>query len=340
MIFSSARLKLTLSYLAIIMVLSVLFSMALYQVSASQIERGLQRGGVVFDKYANSGIAGPRSMMIDLGREQLDQARRQLVANLLLLNLATLVVGGALSYWLARRTLEPIEEAMEAQSRFTADASHELRTPLTAMKSEIEVALRQSKLSSAEAKMLLASNLEEVAKLEALSNGLLRLSQYQTAIDPAALKLCDVHELVAEAVTRVTKAAKAQSITIEPEVSKGVSLQGDRESLVELLVILLDNAIKYSPPKTVVKITAAVHGSQVVLRVQDQGIGIKASDQPYIFNRFYRADQSRSKHEANGYGLGLSIAQRIVNLHDGTITVESAIGSGTTFILKMPRLHN
>src|SRR5690349_19636570 len=169
----SVALRLTLIYLGIIMALSIGFSVTIYRLSYREIVRSVppQSGFVKlidpnsFDDYTT------------LREQQLIDSDRHLRTNLVLLNVATLIVGAAVSYGLARRTLEPIEEAFEAQGRFTADASHELRTPLTAMQTTIEVGLRNPKLTLSASKELLNGTLDEVKKLSALSNGLLKLTR-------------------------------------------------------------------------------------------------------------------------------------------------------------------
>ncbi|MDB5178188.1 MAG: putative Histidine kinase [Patescibacteria group bacterium] len=334
--FRSAIAKLTLSYLGIIMVLSLLFSFALYRESSNQLIETANRQHNAVNRFALPiGFNAQRDAYSQLIDDQLAAAQHQLQIRLLILDLATLMIGGGASYFLARRTLRPIQNAMEAQGRFTADASHELRTPLTAMRTEIEVALRGKELTPKEARELLQSNLEEIAKLESLSAGLLRLAQFERGIAPDALAKVPVKDIFAEAAARFQPQLKARDITLQ-QTAGAHTIEGDRASLTELVAILLDNAIKYSPPKSEVSLRGAKNGNFVSLSVTDHGVGMKASDIPYIFNRFYRADRSRSKEQIHGYGLGLSIAKRIADLHHGAVTVTSAPGKGSTFTVKLP----
>ena len=325
----SPTLKLTLSYLAILMALCLTLTITLYRVSSGEAERGLRRE----QQYYGSFNMNP----FDLGynqelTNQINSVHRRLLDNLIGLNLVVLIAGGGLSYYLARRTLRPIEDALAAQSRFAADASHELRTPLTAMKSEIEVALRDPKLPADEARELLGSNLEEVAKLETLAAGLLKLARHEEA--PLPLVPVELGLVIERAVGRVHTAANRRGVTIHtPETSP--SVMGDVDSLVELLVILLDNAVKYSPKGSEITLDARSAGRLVDLVVTDHGSGIPATDLPHIFDRFYRADTSRSK-DTPGYGLGLSIAAQIAALHDATIDATSRLGAGSTFTVHLP----
>jgi signal transduction histidine kinase len=194
------------------------------------------------------------------------------------------------------------------------------------------VALRNKSLNVAESKELLSSNLEEISKLEALSNGLLKLAQHDQNKLPK--ETVEVKPVIASAVARLDTVMKQREMKLKQQLTD-FKVTGDSESLVELLVVLLDNAIKYSEPKTTVTISTRTHGHYGYLSVADQGRGIKASEIPHVFERFYRADDSRSKTQTDGYGLGLSIAQKVAEAHDGVISVQSTPGKGSTFTLKL-----
>jgi two-component system sensor histidine kinase CiaH len=328
--FHSAALKLTLWYLAIIMTISLIFSGLLYRVSAAELERSVNRQVGYFNNFLTP---DDYNSYLSLRRHQLEQDRNRLRANLVIFNLIVLGGGGAASYWLARRTLQPIEDSLKSQSRFAADASHELRTPLTAIQTENEVALRNPKLTKQQAAALLRSNLEEVAKLKSLSEGLLRLANNQGRIDHP--QLVELKPAVKQAVERRLKTAEAKSIKLKPQLSDAKTL-GDPESLAELFFILIDNAIKYSPQKSTVSILLERRGKAVRVEVKDRGQGIAADELPNIFERFYRTDSSRSRSGSGGYGLGLAIARQIIQAHHGHIEVSSAPGKGSTFIVHLP----
>ncbi|MCC7289006.1 HAMP domain-containing histidine kinase [bacterium] len=326
--FRSATLRLTVWYTIIIMAVSLVFSTALYIISRGQLESSLRRQWLRrIDQRLNI-VVQPNDISADL-----TEGSARLLNYLLEFNLIILALSVFASYKLARHTLEPIEEAHTAQARFTADASHELRTPLTAMKAEIEVALRDKKLTIKEARELLNSNLEEVSKLELLSNALLKLAQ--TNRDTIALRQTNALEVVSGAVERVKKQAQLHSISIKNDV-RNIKFVGDSTSLTELFVVLLDNAIKYSPEKSVVTVTCRKSGGCVAISVEDKGAGIPAKDLPNIFDRFYRVDNSRSKLKTEGYGLGLSIAKKVADLHGGSIEVTSTVGKGSVFTVKLP----
>lgn len=318
----STTLRLTAWYLVIIMLISLVFSMVIFQLSDQALRRSLPRGGG----------PGQRALITDpeqfeIIRTQLaDSSREELLRNLILLNLIMLVGGGGASYLLARRTLTPIHEALDAQSRFTSDASHELRTPLTAMRTEMEVALRDAGATKTELKQTLESNLEEVVSLQALSDNLLHL----TSDSPLIMEPVSLDAVTDEALHAVRSLLKQKHITIDNQINSHM-VSGNKDSLVQLVVILLDNAIKYSDPKSQITLSSLIQGKLVTLQVTDQGRGMSATDTAHVFERFYRASSSRSSSQVAGHGLGLSIAQRIAEKHDTTIEVTSELGVGSTF---------
>lgn len=330
-----AVIKLSVFYVLIVMTISVSFSLILHKISYQEIDRGLGRQMRTIWQENN---VIPMGRMIDFDRirqEQIDGANKRLTINLIYFNLLILILSSIVSYFFAKKTLEPIKKSMEEQSRFTADASHELRTPLTAMKTEIEVALRDKNFSLEEAKTLLNSNLEEISKLESLSNALLKITRNEDI--KINFETINLKKSVSEALKKITNLAEKKNIEFNKELVD-IKIKGDAERLTELFITIFDNAIKYSPRDSKVLVRIREHGGFATIKIKDQGIGIKASDLPYIFNRFYRADSSREKEKASGYGLGLAIAKQIVDLHDGTISVTSKVQGGSEFIIKLPKL--
>jgi len=332
-VFDLASLKLSLFYVAIVMFISIGFSISLYRISFNEINRGLGSQAQIYRDISIDQFI-PRSLLDieSIRQHQIRESSARLRFNLIYFNLLILILSSVLSYFLARKTLGPIEESMEAQNRFTADASHELRTPLTAMKTEIEVTLRDKKISLGKAVELLNSNLEEIGKLESLSNALLKLARFREKTKES-FELTSLKDTMISAYEKVESLAMQKQITFKNELAN-IKIKGDKQSLVELFVILLDNAIKYSPRESKISLSIKREGSHAYVKIKDQGVGIKASDLPYIFNRFYRADNSRSKDEIPGYGLGLSIAKQIVDLHDGSILANSKPGKGSEFVVK------
>jgi len=237
---------------------------------------------------------------------------------------------------LAGRTLKPIENMVDEQKRFVSDASHELRTPLTAMRTEVEVALRDKDFDTPYARDVLTSNLEEIDKLQQLSDSLLILGRYQNTASKSNFAEVSLSNVVEEARQNVKTLANHKDIEIQGTIDD-ISVEADSDSLAKLLTILLDNAIKYSHQNGKIIVRAYPVKNKVAVSVQDFGAGIRAGDLPYIFKRFYRAEASRTKTKVEGYGLGLSIAKTIVDMHNGTIDVESIPDKGTTFTVTLPR---
>jgi signal transduction histidine kinase len=171
--------------------------------------------------------------------------------------------------------------------------------------------------------------------LEKLSNGLLELAQYQINQNKVCFDKFSLKEVIDETAIKLMPMAEKKHIKIKQN-SKVVWIKADRDKIAQIISILLDNAIKYSPDSSSIWLEVSEENKNVLIIIKDQGIGIKASDLPYIYNRFYRVDQSRSKEKHPGYGLGLAIAKQIVDFHKGSINVESSPNKGTIFIVKIP----
>ena len=315
------------------MCVSILFSMVIYKEADLELERIARRQRSWEESFRGEFFRpSPPEWFVPIS---VDEIRQRVAMALVFVNGIILVISGAAGYFLAGRTLKPIKKMVDEQNRFVTNASHELRTPLTALKTATEVGLRDKKLTLGKAKDLLKENLDEIGNLELLSDGLLRLEQFEKVNGSLTFSQVSLPDVLKEAKKKVEYLAKSKNIKLEiPQ--DNYFLKAEKGSLVDLLVILLDNAIKYSPKGTKVEVSTQKSGSKLVVTVKDQGIGIDSKDIPSIFDRFYRADKARSKEEASGYGLGLSIAKKIVGLHGGSIEVESEIGKGSTFKITFP----
>lgn len=331
-IFRSTRLKLTGFYLAIIVVISLVLTISIRALAQSEFDNaGVAQRGIVnhllYDFYSE-----PPNSQRDFTNFQTTQdanIRHELNDDVVLINLAVLIAGGVLSYWYAGRALKPIEDAHEAQTRFAADASHELRTPLANLKVENEVFLRQKGFSQREARELIESNLEEVQRLESLAGSLLSLTQYQRS--SLSLLPIDISTITTEAVNQYDKLAEAKGMTITKTAPANLVL-GQSDSIVELIGILLDNAIKYSPKDSTVYINGVKDGNHYHISVRDEGPGIDEADLPHIFERLYRGDKSRTG-QAHGYGLGLSLALEIARANRASITARNYPSGGAQFVV-------
>lgn len=337
--FRSARLKLTFFYLATLLGFSITLTVGIRVFAEYELNRAfaVQRGE--FREMARSGLSllvpHPEQDFYEAQDSQAMVARRHLNQDLALLNIGALVVGGLISYWFAGRTLRPLAESHESQARFVADASHELRTPLANMRAENEVFLRSKSFTEAETRELVQSNLEEVQRLEDLSRDLLALAQYgQTELTRTVVA---PDTIVEEALVQIKKILANSKVTVKQQLdhTNKAAVYGNQESLVRLLVILLDNAVKYGPRPGTIYVAGALHGSNYVLTVRDEGKGIAGKDLPYIFDRLYRGDPARA-NTTSGYGLGLALAKEIVQANHGSIKAYNHTEGGAVFSVQLP----
>lgn len=344
--FYSARIKLTAWYLLIIMLISVSFSLAVYKILTLELDRieTMQKIRIEHRLPERFRLAPPSDMNNEFPRSSLldpnviEETKSRIAITLMIINLIILAFSAGSGYFLAGRTLKPIKEMVDEQNRFITDASHELRTPLTALKSEIEVNLRDKKLTLDNAKKILSSNLEEVNNLQILSDNLIKLAQYKKGVNNFLFDNLSLASVIKEAIKKVSYLAKNKNIVILNK-SKDYNISGNKQALIELFVIFLDNAVKYSPGKTKIILSSEKTDKHILVQIKDQGIGIAKEDLPHLFDRFFRADKSRAKSGVLGYGLGLSIAKQILDKHQGVINIESKENKGTTFTIKIPIKH-
>lgn len=325
-LFESTTLQLTGWYVLILMIVSLLFSGVVYELGTSEFNNALRP-----QRFDETIVFNDGSVGVNSREQRIQESSQRLLFRLVIFNGIVLIGGSVLSYLLARKTLRPIEDAHDAQSRFASDAAHELRTPLAVMQTELEVGLRDKKATSASQRSVMKSSLEEIARLRTLTDRLLLLASQQDI----PLQSIDIEPATVDAVTHVVPLAQKKNISIENNVSGGV-VQGHAESIADILGILLDNAIKYSPEKTTILISQSKSHHMLSIHVKDQGPGISASDQSKIFERFYRTDTSRSKENIEGHGLGLSLAKRLADEMGGTVSVRSNGKSGSMFTLTLP----
>lgn len=341
-LFESARLKLTAFYFGVLVIFCLVLTFGVRAITSYELNRGssAERGVVhhLFEQYYTSNNNTPAltfpgdpgdQYFMNTQQQQAGETRDRLNRAFFFFDLSLLAAGAVLSYWYAGRTLRPIEEVHEQQKRFTSDASHELRTPLASMRLENEVFLRQKAFSEQEARDQIASNLEEVERLEKLANNLLALNNYEHV--NMVHKPVAVSDFVDEAVKRISRSRSAKKVKFEVNV-KSARVDVNQESLVELVAILLDNAVKYGPKDGKVEISGELKEETYVLRVRDHGPGITDHDLPHIFERMYRGDKARSS-KVGGHGIGLSLARQIAEANEATLEAGNAPGGGAVFTL-------
>jgi len=331
--FDKARLKLTAWYLLIIMLVSFFFSLIIYRSACAEMDRfaKAQRQRYIRQMLR---FEPPAPIDVLMDDDLMNQAKHRIFIFLALINITILAGAGGLGYFLAGKTLFPIALMIEEQNRFVSDASHELRTPLTALKSSLEVNLRDRNLTLEQAKKLITESIDDVNRLEKLSNSLLELSRYDAHQDLQFEKV-PIRKTLNEAVKKIRPLSIKKEVVIKSRI-EDLYVKGNPYKLIELFVVLLDNGIKYSDKGKKIMVTAKKTDHKVIVAVTDEGMGINEKDIPNIFDRFYRASASRSRRDPGGYGLGLSIAKKIVENHKGTINVKSKLGKGTTFTVILP----
>ncbi len=322
---NSSTNRLALSYLAVIMALSLCFSAAIFSIMSSELDRPLPpRQDDALHQQINDGL--------DERLEQRNtETRTSVLGSLAIINGVMLAGGTAFSYYLARRTLRPIEAAMAAQSQFISDASHEIRTPLTALQTSNEVVLRKAVITESKARDVFTKNIVEIEKLRGLADALLSLAKTEQANDSQQTTRLD--DLLAEVASRVQPLADKKHCTVNID-APAASITANSAALQQIITILLDNAIKYSPEKSAVQIAATVDGNKLAITIRDNGIGIAAKDLPHIFDRFYRADTARTRTDTSGHGLGLAIAKQLADRHGYTISCDSTPGRGSVFTVR------
>ncbi|HWY79391.1 MAG TPA: HAMP domain-containing sensor histidine kinase [Candidatus Sulfotelmatobacter sp.] len=322
-----AKIKLTLLYSTIFLVLFWILSFGIYawmnQFYGDKIH--------IMQTYQN----GHTGTAIPQKESQNDIVMDNLRNILLMIDFILLMTIPAITWFLTDNTLEPVQKAQKREQQFLTDASHELRTPLSILQVEMEVALKR-KRTAFEYQHIIQSNKEEIYELISLVENLLFLSREQTKHSSPINEQIDITDVIAERVAFFQQKAKQKQLHITMNLPKtALTIQGNLQLLKRLITNLVDNAIKYTS-KGNITITVTKVKETVLIQIADTGIGILNAHQEKIFDRFYRADKSRF---TEGYGLGLSIAKEIVDAHKGTIAVESKINKGTLINLLFPLKH-
>src|SRR5918912_22536 len=286
--FSTARLRLTLWYLAVLAAIVLLLSLALYDVLLHLQQAEVQALG----RVTHQGVA----------RLFADDART-LAIQLSAIDLGVLALAALGAYVLAGRTLRPIQEAMDRQLHFAVAASHELRTPLTVLQGTLEVALLRERTPQ-EYQEIVRSAAEEARGMGLLIGDLLALARAQSDRETLALEPLDLHEVAHEAAEGVRPLAERKGQTLEVALDGALPAQGDRLKLRQALTNLLDNAVTYTPEGGTIRLTARQDHGRAVIAVRDTGPGIAAQHLPHLFEPFYRVDAARGGGSGHS-GLGL-----------------------------------
>ncbi len=317
-IFERARLKLTGLYIGILAVILVIFSFTLYYSLAKNIRDNFE--GNFSDEHAQE-LA-------------ITKTTDRLKTTIFVIDAAVLLLSSGLSYVLAGRTLKPIQEAMEKQKQFTADASHELRTPLAVARTNLEVALREKEWNSENGRALVASAVDEVKLMTKLAEDLLALAKLEGAERNLTFSKINITEIVEGVVKKMRHLAKERNVLLSFEPSNAVFTHGEALALERLFMNIINNALSFTLVGGAVHVSLYKNHKKAIIRVEDTGVGIAKEDLPRVFERLYRADKARVK--SDGAGLGLAIADEIARIHHGSINLESELGKGTIVTIILP----
>ncbi len=317
----------------------------------------------------------PAALVIARSTKQIDQALAGLVRTLTIAVPLALALAAAGGIFLARRALKPVDEiaqtaqdigesdlsrrinvntrdelgrlattlnemigrlekAFQRQKQFTSDASHELRTPLAVIEAESSLALQKERPSSDYQQSLEAIS-QEARQMSSLIEQLLTLARADAGKEQWNFTEVNLGKLISNLSTDIEILCQDKGLSFQSGQPPDLVVKGDEARLRELFMNLLDNAIRYTPVPGTVSLSLRREGQMAVVAITDTGIGIPAEDIPFIFERFYRVDKSRSRAEG-GTGLGLAICQHIAEAHRGKIEVESLLGAGSTFSVRLP----
>jgi len=246
-----------------------------------------------------------------------------------------LLVAVAAGYYLANRSLIPIRRSLEQQQQFVSDASHELRTPLSVIQAHSELLLRHPEHTIEQDSKHISTVLREAKRMSKLVGNLLTLARSDGGQLELERKPVRFDSIVQESAAKMQMMADLKEVILQTDIDSPITMLADEERLHQLLITVLDNAIKYTPEGGVVRVSCRKLAQSVQLAVEDTGIGIPPESLPYVFDRFYRADKSRTR-EDGGTGLGLAIAKWIVERHGGRIRLESKPSYGTQVYITLP----
>lgn len=332
--FTKAHLKLTVFYSLFFFVFFWSFSFGLYiwmersfgESYISQVKKLHDQTGQNIGEFDDSKV----TVITIAGKVALDR-----LANILVIfNAGLLLIIPITSWFFARRTLSPIKQAHEQQKQFVSDASHELRTPLAVILGEVEVTLQKQR-SNKEYQRILSSNKEELNRLSTLVENLLFLTREDQNKHNLKFEVIDITDVINSVIAHLNSEIKKRRLEINFQpLEESITVHGNASLLAQLFSNLIENAIKYTPAKGIITVSLVKKNNFVEIAIKDTGIGIAPGIQKKIFERFYRADLSRS--QSKGYGLGLPICRIIVKRHQGNLSLHSAEGKGSTFVVSLP----
>lgn len=289
---------------------------------------------ILFEDHNNQDETAYTQLMINVDAEQ------TIISNfeklIIICSLIFIVLSISASFILSKKMMEPIIHSWNKQAEFVENASHELRTPLTIIQNKLELLLTAPQERISDRFENIALSLSETRRLSKLTSDLLTLARADSAETQSVKQSIHIDTFIQNVCTPYKEIAESQDKHFSLNCQSPFTIEADETRLHQLLVILLDNALKYTSENDSIRVKTYAEDQKVAIEVSDTGIGIKEENIQYIFDRFYREDKARTR-ETGGMGLGLSIAQWIVSMHNGTIHVMRNKNNGTTFIVKLPK---
>ncbi|MBI2473277.1 ATP-binding protein [Candidatus Uhrbacteria bacterium] len=327
--FRRSRLTLTLMYLLVLAVVLFISGGVTRSFFSQRLDDRFHRFNAYLDQRPK-----PISVMLPLA----DDVRADLLHVTLIVNTLLLFIAGLLSYWLAGKTLRPIQEAYSKQKHFLSDVSHELRTPLAILQTDLENELETA--NTQHSRQALQSHLEEVSRMSRLVTSLLMLSRLdggQAGTLETKDEVVDLQLVLHKTIDRLTPLAQKHQITLSffPSTSVEIPIATSKEFLEQAITNVIHNAIQYNKKDGRVDVCVSTQEDTATIVVKDTGIGIAQEDLQKVFDRFYRVEKSRSR-QTGGSGLGLSIVQSIISSLGGVISLSSQLNEGTTVRIVLP----
>ncbi|ETT49673.1 sensor histidine kinase [Paenibacillus sp. FSL H7-689] len=265
-------------------------------------------------------------------------AQQGILTNLIytfaIVGLVMLIVIYFLSRYFANRSIAPVREAFEKQKQFIGDASHELKTPLAIINTNADVLLANQEDTIANQAKWLHYIKSETERMTGLTNDLLYLTQMDDSRSTMIHAKFNMSDAVESIILPMEAVIFEKNISLDYNIEPNLTVHGNSEQIKQVILILLDNAVKYSGPKGAVNVTLQKQNNDVVLAVSNTGEGIEPEHLDRIFDRFYRTDSSRARKHG-GHGLGLAIARSIVDQHKGEVYARSVVGEGATFYVRL-----
>jgi two-component system, OmpR family, sensor histidine kinase CiaH len=320
--FNKTLKKLTISYVVVLSIVCISFSMALYSVSVNSLGRSLRRPLP----------PGFQIRMMEEWREQrYEDAKMDLSRQLIFLNLLLIGASSVAAYFLAKKHIQPLEESYARQKDFTSSAAHDLKTPLAAMLIDADLALRSKKATVAELKQALESGREEIIRLDSHINRLLTVAMIEGGGEDVIQNSFNLPQVVRDSVERNSALLKLHKMPVEFANSFPADqlVLGDAQIARRVLDEVLTNCIKYGKSEHGIKIDIEVKAKNVTLIIQDFGAGILLKDLPRVRDKFFRADKARTRSDQSGNGFGLSIVDQSMKQMGGSMDIDSAAGKGT-----------